>query len=105
MKTAEGQGTTIIKEYADEIQQNLDERNDLIAESLKGIYESLQEFAEEINERVREKQKGLNIRLSALFEEIEGLERGIGEIEEFLCKVSLEITKFIETGEGFPAGL
>lgn len=90
---------SVLKEYADEIQTNLDERNSLIADFLKDIYECLQDFTSELNDTVRDKQEHLNARLGSLFEEIEGLERNIRDVEGFLHKVSSEISKFIEVGD------
>lgn len=91
---------SVLKEYADEIQTNLDERNSLIADFLKDIYECLQDFTSELNDTMRDKQERLNARLGSLFEEIENLEKNIRDVESFLYKVSSEISKFIEVGGG-----
>lgn len=92
----------MLNEYADEIQTNLDERNNLIAEFLKDIYECLQDFTSELDNTMKDKQEHLNTRLGSLFKEIETLERNIRDVEGFLHKVSSEISKFIEVGNGAP---
>lgn len=96
MKTDDEQKAPVMKRLADEIQQNLDERNALVTDSLRSVYDSLEEFTTDLNDAVNEKQKNLNAKLGALFAEIENLESSIAEIEEFLHKISCEITKFIE---------
>lgn len=97
MKTSE-EKVSVLKECSEEIQHSLDERSSLITESLKKVYEYLQEFTSELNETIKEKQERLNTRLSGLFEEIEGLEKNVDEVEEFLHKISIEISKFIDAG-------
>lgn len=102
MKTAEERQASFLRECSEEIQHSLDERSTLITESLKSVYVYLQDFTSGLNEAIKEKQERLNARLSLLFEEIEGLEKSVAEVEDFLHKISAEISKFIDTGP--PAG-
>lgn len=96
MKTDSESEKSVLKHCADEIQQILDERNVLISNSLKKLYESIQDFTAELHEIIKNKQERLNHKLSLLFEEAETLERKISGIKSFLNKISTEISKFIE---------